>query len=275
MYPDPPQLTPEMLRSFIEKEPLYKKLRAQLPTYAIEMGLDVVFLQCSVCQIERPFRDVKQGVAFPATGSPPRLATGFRHYYFRCTGCQQKENRFWVEINVEQGWLWKVGQAPIWLPPIPKDIEKELGEDAELYKRALRCMNESYGIGACAYLRRLLENQINPLLKLLYEIKAEEGANKEDLQKITDVMKSKDFTSKTEFASQFAPKFILVEGFNPFKLIHDNLSVGLHQLDEETCMIYATEISETLVYIIRGLKKHQQEKREYIERLKMIRRLKT
>jgi hypothetical protein len=62
----------------------------------------------------------------------------------------------------------KAGQLPMWLPAIPKEIKDELGDDSEIYQKALRNMNEGYGIGACAYLRRLIEKHINPLLQVLH-----------------------------------------------------------------------------------------------------------
>jgi hypothetical protein len=63
----------------------------------------------------------------------------------------------------------------------------------------------------------------------------------------------------------------MIDGFNPFKIIHDRLSDALHNRDEETCMAYATEICEALIYIIRGLKKHHQERKDYAAKMKVIR----
>ena len=163
----------------------------------------------------------------------------------------------------------------MWLPTIPKDIKEELGDDAELYQKALRNMNEGYGIGACAYLRRLLEKYINPLLQLLYEIKNETGAKEEELKLIQDTIASKDFTSKTKFAADIAPSSILVEGHNPVKEIHERLSVGLHTLDDETANQYAQEIRTALEFIIRNLRRTHEERKSYAAQIKKIRKLPT
>jgi hypothetical protein len=294
------------LQSFAEDYPLYKKLSLGPYKRWADVLPQVIYRHCNRCKAERPFKpktilgSADGGAGNPTDGIgrtqgtryieqdasgttshrtratvPPRLPQAeseITKFEFVCTACDE-QFIYWIEVNYQKRWMWKVGQVPIWLPPIPKDIEKDLGDDAELYKKALRNMNESYGIGAVAYLRRLLENQINPLLSVLHEIKAGEGASAEELETIKAAIKEKNFTKKTEFASDIAPSYIMVEGFNPFKIIHDNLSDALHNLDEETCMRYATEISDALVYIIRGLKKHHEERREYANKLKAIRGL--
>src|SRR5262249_52471019 len=151
-----------------------------------------------------------------------------------CSGCETLI-RFFIEVNTDEHWLRKVGQIPPWNKDVPKDVRKEIGEESsDLYSKALSCLSVSYGIAACAYLRRIMENEINPILNLLHEIKREEGAATEDLDAIKTAIGSKDFTSKTKFAAEIAPNWLLPGGLNPFKIIHDRLSYGVHHLNEET-----------------------------------------
>jgi hypothetical protein len=100
---------------------------------------------------------------------------------------------FFINIDVKTGRIIKFGQMPMWMPRIDSDIAKELGSSYGFYVRALRSLNESYGIGACAYFRRMIEDYINPLLQLLHDFKKEEGAGPEELQKILDVKAGKTF----------------------------------------------------------------------------------
>src|SRR5258706_16456318 len=68
-------------------------------------------------------------------------ASGVRHLTFSCTACEREHYEYWVFVNYqEETWIQKVGQLPIWIPTISKEMESELGEDAELYKKALRNM---------------------------------------------------------------------------------------------------------------------------------------
>jgi hypothetical protein len=258
-------------REFIESYPLYKKSRGQTPYYFAKAVPSIVELLCPVCKSSRPHVSHHEyGRGDPGDA---RFGPGLFFFSYVCTYCDTSVVNFWVETNEAEGWIQKIGQRPPWLPSIPKDIEADLGDDAELYKKALRNMNESYGLGAVAYLRRLFENQINPLLKVLYEIKETTGASPEELATIQAAIEERNFTKKTAFASEIAPADLMIDGFNPFKIIHDRLSDALHNLDEETCMTYATEISEALVYIIRELKRHHQQKKDYAARMKAIRTL--
>jgi hypothetical protein len=296
------------IQNFIESYPLYKKLRIPSDNEWDKIVPKVIYRNCSQCNAERPFRPLavrgsadggakegsgigrSQPIRFPvqsAGSSQPgirSIPTTLRkaepikpeitRFEYHCTAC---ESLFvcWVEHNYEHSYLWKVGQVPMWLPPISKDIAKELGKDAELYQKAIRNMNEGYGIGACAYLRRLLEKYINPLLELLYEVKKDQGASEEELADIKNVISKKDFTSKTEYAAEIAPASIMVEGFNPLKEIHDRLSIGLHVLDEEKANEYATVIRDALEFVIRRLRREHEERKAYAEKLKSIRRLTT
>jgi hypothetical protein len=134
----------------------------------------------------------------------------------------------------------------------------------------MMCISQSHGIGACAYLRRLIENQINPILKLLYEIKEQSNTKLEELTKIEEAINSKNFSTKTEVASQILPDTLVVEGLNPLKLIHEDLSIGLHALSEDKCTEIAQELSWAVEYVIRELNRQQKSKKEFAERMKSL-----
>jgi hypothetical protein len=268
------------IKEFLETKPLYVKLKVPLPHSFSKIYPESLFLHCSVCNGDRPFRDERpRGSGAPSRSgvmvTPEKFKTSIYYFTYTCTHCRAHNFYCWVYIDTEKEELFKVGQYPMWLPKIPKDIETELGEDAEIYQKALRNMNEGYGIGACAYLRRLIEKYINPLLQLLYEMKQESGAGDDELKAIKDAITSKDFTSKTKFAADIAPLSILVEGHNPLKEIHERLSVGLHTLDDETANEYAAEIRTALEFIIRNLRRTHNERKAYAAQIKKIRKLST
>lgn len=262
------------LKEFLEKRPLYSKMRVRLPDLFHNALPEAVFLQCPVCNTTTPYRDPQSYGGGAGLPPPPTRRSGVRQVYYQCTGCQKSGFQCWVEVNYDKDdWVRKVGQLPMWLPSIPKDMADELGEDAELYQKALRNMAEGYGIGACAYLRRLIEKHINPLLQLLYEVKKDQGASEGELAKIQEAISSKNFTTKTEFAAEIAPTSIIVGGHNPLKEIHERLSVGLHALDEEAANDYALKIRNALEFIIRRLRREIEERRAYAASLKESRKL--
>ena len=54
----------------------------------------------------------------------------------------------------------KAGESPRWEPRVKVSLERALGEHANLYKLGLACEGESFGIGAFAYYRRIVEQLI-------------------------------------------------------------------------------------------------------------------
>ena len=196
----------DALKEFLENTPLYVKLKLPLPDQLTQIYPDFIVLNCSNCRAERPFRDERPSGSGAGMAPRPTRISGIYNFLFTCTGCKKQSFQYWVFVHFQnEEWIQKVGQFPIWLPAIPKDIKKELGEDAELYQKALRNMNEGYGIGACAYFRRLLEKYINPLLQLLHDVRKENGAKEEELKPILEAIDSKDFATKARFAADIAP----------------------------------------------------------------------
>src|ERR1051325_7157563 len=151
------------VKEFLRNTPLYVKLKIPLPNTFSKIYPDSLLLDCLSCKAERPFKDARPGGgsgAPPYSGGmvlpPAKPQSSTRYFAYTCTFCKALFE-CWVYLDYEKQQIHKVGQHPMWLPKIAKDIEGELGEDAELYQKALRNMNEGYGIGACAYLRRLIE----------------------------------------------------------------------------------------------------------------------
>jgi hypothetical protein len=134
-----------------------------------------------------------------------------------------------MEVSEDEEWIRKVGQVPPYDISIAPGLQNALGEDAHLYKRAQICMSQSFGIAACSYLRRLMENQITPLLKMVYDARKEEG---EDVDELWEIMGEKIAEKKIRLANQVLPRSLEVSGDNPLELIYDKLSAGLHRQSE-------------------------------------------
>ncbi|MFE1744744.1 hypothetical protein [Coleofasciculus sp. H7-2] len=270
------------LRSFLEASPLYTKLKIDLSCvtqtgdFFIDNRVNVISKECSICGAKRDFKNnqgtivVQEHLKARIKVQVQNIRTEIIHLQFTCTICKEEEALFFIESNKEEGWIRKIGQVPPFDISIPKEIVKELGQDAELYKRARMCMSQSHGVGACAYLRRLVENQINVWLKLIYELKEYENADSEELKKIDDAIKSRNFSQKTEITYQSAPKSLIVEGVNPFKLIHDHLSGGLHGLDEDRCTEIAVELSEIVEYVVSELNRENKSKKKFLEKIRKV-----
>jgi len=262
----------------LEEQPLYSRLRLPSTAYRAQITPKRLELACSVCATKRPFRETgpQRGAGYGTTTTSPtsKIIT----YEYECTGCEEATVTFFVEVHIDplgatgdSNWMRKIGQAPPWSIAIPADLEKELGEDAtELYKRALICLSHSYGLGACTYLRRVLENHINPLLQLIHDVRKQNGATDADLKELSDALRSKVFDKKTEAAYRLVPTSIVVDGMNPLKLIHEQLSIGVHTLNEEECTAIALKLRAALVFVVRELRRQRDSRDEFARDLRTI-----
>lgn len=262
----------------LEEQPLYSRLKLPGSEFRAQIVPKRLELDCPVCATKRPFREngPQHG---PGIGSrPTSLASKIYTYEYECTGCEKATTTFFVELHLDaldatgnSNWMRKVGQAPPWSIAVPADLEKELGEEAtELYRRALICLSHSYGLGACTYLRRVLENHINPLLQLIHDVRKQNGATDADLKELTDTLRSKVFDKKTEIAYRFAPASIVVDGMNPLKLIHEQLSIGVHTLNEQQCTEMALKLRAALVFVVRELRRQRDARAEFAKDLRAI-----
>lgn len=277
-------LTVEEFQTFLSKTPLYNKLRRQIPDFVSHVEPKVAFVHCPTCRAERPFRhqttprssfptplfSYLRKTGLPGGGGVHAEMSGIYEFHFLCSGCAKVEFYCWVDINYEEQWLRKVGQSLPWSINISSELEDDLGNDADIYKKALTLMSQSYGIGACAYLRRMVENQINPLLQLLYDMRQIDGATSAELQQISDAIKNKNFTPKVDTASALLPQSIMVAGENPIKLIHDQLSLSIHALTEGEAMDIAIKVRAALEYLIIELNRQQKSKKQFIESIRAI-----
>jgi hypothetical protein len=110
-------------------------------------------------------------------------------------------------VNVENGTVMKFGQVPMWTPFVEKDLLVRLGKSSRFYVNALQNLNFGYGIGACAYFRRVIEDYINPLLTMLHDYKKDRGASEAELEEIKKVIASHVFSAKTDMPLKFVPTF--------------------------------------------------------------------
>lgn len=257
------------MKEFLEDYPLYSRYEMDIPGSLQALYPGMIEIHCPNCGTERPFRETGPSSGSNYGGTTPAPASGIHKFEYRCAGCGDVDFQSWVQVDVDSGWIRKVGQYPPWNINVSSDVASELGEDEELYKRARVCMSQSYGIGACAYLRRLIENQIDPILDLLQDINEEEG-NDEGIEEIEEVIRSTNFTDKSRVAYRVAPESIVVEGTNPLKIIHDRLSEGLHTLPEEECMEVARQLASAVEYVVVELNRRQRAREEFADQMRSM-----
>lgn len=256
------------LKAFLEEFPLLSRyhighildmfpLGTQLENIAKYSLPSIVRLRCPVCKTTNPFRSITSYDKL-LVGKPNAVYTRT----FRCSGCEEQTANFFLEFDRDRRWVRKVGQLPEWDISLDRDLEEALGADAELFKRAKVCVGQSYGVGACTYLRRVLENQITPLLQLVRQNRADDGALEEELTRIDEILGGRVADERIRLAREVLPDSILVEGDNPLELIYDQLSVGLHRKDEQECTEIAKDLLGPLRHVVVSLSKEREQRRQ-------------
>ncbi len=295
---------------FLLSYPLYQKFFTKppmgLPMNVGELLPEVIYHDCSHsnCQREQPFhpinsryldRDQEQlEQEIQNTSADLQRAGGFHHwstivakrgvYHIKywCSVCHSTTLQWFVELDMFTGgraikatsarWFFrKVGQLPPFDISVPRDIEKRFGEDGvELFKKAQISIHQSYGIGACIYLRRIIEDQINPLLEIHLETRRDEGAGEDELAKIQNIINERILENKIKLVTSVE----LGTTMNPVGAMYDRLSEAIHTYDDNDSTGVARDVSEMFVDLIIRLKEQRRARQEHLERLQRLRQSK-
>ncbi len=243
--------------------PLYRKMRF---TDAAPLNFpEQLHLWCPKCSADRTL-DL----------SDEALIEGYAHNWqvkavsYTCHTCGTLLRIYVILRDHKDMLLTKIGQCPPWSIEVDEPLVTLFGEDSIYYKQAIVCMSQSYGLGACAYLRRILENRMNDILQRLRTLLETEGADTDTLKRVDDAMSSNRAVDKAQIAADVCPPSLRPGGFNPFSVLHDELSTGVHSLDEEECLEVASKIRAALEYVVKRMEEQQQESGSYITVIKEI-----
>lgn len=252
---------------FLANGSLYQKHRFEvLPDKVAQIRPKVVHLHCPDCNRENPFRmpsfrsqaqheaDIGRVHGYPAPGKESahnqELESRVYAISFECTGCEREQFIVWVELDKTNEWARKVGQLPEPSIAVARELADALGEDEDLYKKAKICLNHSFGVAACACLRRVLENRITPLLEIIRSNRIEQGADKSELDRLDEIIGGKIAVEKIELAGEVLPSSLKLEGDNALSLLYDELSFCIHSGDENQCVEVAGQALPSLDYVL-------------------------
>lgn len=165
--------------------------------------------------------------------------------------------------------LRKFGQFPAFERNPENEVLNYLTEeDKDNYRKALSNLSVSYGIGAYAYFRRIIENEIKRLVKDISELEYD------NVDKVRIAWKeyetNRQMTNLIETINPFLPKSLKEIGDNPIKILYQQTSGGLHQFSESECLEKAKHVDKLLRYVI---KKVATLKHDYIEAREAMKRL--
>jgi hypothetical protein len=265
------------IAELLAKWPLYRKLRFMNDT--LDDYPEIIRIHCPICGGERHFDHFSwEGMKSKRRGQgpfgPEQLDTArgaIRTISYRCPDCK----RHWVSIVVhweqrligEENIVQKCGQYPEIETMIDSDLEKAISvEDVVLLKKAIRARNFNFGLASVAYLRRVVENQIDPLIERL--LQDQKVGNAKLKAKIEKAKKDRGFRRRLELIGSILPEYLKPQsGQNPFVHLYRLASDGLHNLPEDECIQIFDESIVVFSFVFRELRRHQDEVKSFAENL--------
>jgi hypothetical protein len=267
----------QKISQFIGDAPLYKKLKTIIP---IKSPYDLNDFGVKVfCSNEKSEQTHKLEIypkaakdffgGLPATelanayakgNAKPDSVSFVQHYRGICQSC--KSHFFEVLIEVKNNnplndnepiyIIRKLGQSPAYeIKPDKIFLDYLTEEDIENYKKALMNLSHSFGIGAYAYLRRIVENEILRLLTDISELNTEHSRDLKQLLKKNEM--EHNMSALIDETFKYIPESLKNIGDNPFKLLYGELSVGIHKLKDDNCLDRAEYLNKILKFVIKRI----------------------
>ncbi len=270
-------------KELFEKYPLYKKMNiGELPYYLSDIKVVNINMYCKICKSVRTFNSLNSFYSpFQKDMSTNYSEINFKEFTKRynediivrcayyCASCNDYNRYFLLKIDKNLSYVQKIGQYPPWDISIEKELKEILNKCEKYYKNGKICESQSYGIGAFAYYRRIIEEIIDYLLDSIPELM--EGRDKEIYEEaLKQVKQTKNTSKKIELVYDLLPPVLNPEEFNPLKTIHKKLSGGIHKKSDEDCLIDAEILRESLLFVVKKILVESKEKREFTEKMRKI-----
>jgi hypothetical protein len=239
--------------AFLQEWPLYRPLKG---TWSVP---STISLDCPVC---------KKETSWGMTREDASALSRYFLYQYICHLCRGAYSTYLLYVTNDS--VVKIGQFPAPSAKIPNQIESRLGASAIFYRRALTSRNQGYGLGAVAYLRRVIENKTNELIDVVIESAQSMGVPIADVEKIRSAKSEKIYEDKIRIAVQALPDAMKPGGVNPLQTLYDLLSIGLHTQSDEECVQIADEIREVFDYLFDRLRAEIDDRQRFVAKIQQI-----
>lgn len=283
--PAPKEVTTEYLsfKEFLEEYPIgtYQKVSEYCKWTQASYGHQYYWakcapqlrLHCKECNGTRNF----QGGWVHSDSADSDYKDDFLVY--TCRDCGIQEKHFCLSSKYlddqESGDVAKIGEYPSLHIKLPTNLSKLLGDDYNNFINGLKCERQGLGIGAYSYYRRVVENQKNRLLEEIKKVSIKLSAKQEMIQTIERAISEIQFSTAIDMVKDSLPESLLVDGHNPFKLLHKSLSIGIHNETDDKCLEIAHNIRMVLIDLAERIKLALSEQRELNSAVSSLLQFKT
>jgi hypothetical protein len=282
------------LATFIEEGALFAPFRLALDGGVIDLAQDIyptsIHRECSACghlTTWTRFEPHALADTTPRAKRVPPQSAGGDVLQYRCASCSEQLFGVWIRrdgVREHSATLGGVGGISRWEtsrtrlatftkvgqsePPdvrVPSLLAKTMTEeDRRLYARALTCAAHGFGLGALAYMRRVVENERSRLLDLR-ETEATEANDQAMLARISAAKSARSEQERMRLLSEIDQEATNLVGQAPMGLLFGKCSDGVHNLSEEECLNLAGEIRDLFEVVLERLEQ-QKKHREVLKR---------
>lgn len=222
-----------------------------LPKFLVELPKPAINMHCEVENSNETFNMIRE--YYNANiGSAQECKESTREVEYVCKSCGKFTRYFMLEFgeDTEGEYVMKVGQSPSWDITPDRALEKLLGPRAQYYRRALVCESQSYGIGAFAYYRRIVEEIIDELLSEIADLIENDEQRDKYQQALEKAKKTRVTQDKITLVKDLLPESLRPGGMNPLSVLHEVLSEGLHGQTDEHCMDLSADVHTALEFLV-------------------------
>ncbi|MCW8037939.1 hypothetical protein [Acinetobacter entericus] len=218
---------------------------------------------CKICDNQKPFinknsktENNRHYQGWPTVTIIEYEQSKFKFIQFQCVTCEEETRNYMLlqSINDNKISFLKFGEFPRNDLKQNKQLSKFYKKDQDLYRKASTCLAHGFGVGAFAYMRRIVENNILNLLELIAD---GYDADESVITALNELKKESPMSDKIEIANNALPSSLKPSGINPLKTIYKVLSEGVHKLSDEECLNKAKQIDQCMLFITSELANHK------------------
>lgn len=256
------------LSQFIEEYPLYSKFGTDQPIEPADLNNLAFNFFCKTEKGIQPFRlaaTIHNGVAHNGHSAKETAVDFTEMFSGICQSCESYKVNIIISGATQKEnpkyFIRKIGQYPA--PEtsglkLPGEIADFLNEKScEFYTKGLKNLDLGYGTGAIAYFKRMIQNEIEGVIAAI------SNPYSPDSNKIAEALYAyKEDRLKTKFIEGIAPYLpdsLKEHGANILLVLHDAVSINIHELTEKECIKKSKDIDTLFRYLLRKINAERNE----------------
>lgn len=162
----------------------------------------------------------------------------YKFMVYNCNNCGKYIKVFAIRILPlkNNSKVFKFGEFPWFGSPTPPRLITIIREDKELFCKGRAAEDQSMGMGAFAYYRRVVENQKNRIFDKIISATKKIDPDAPIIQELEAAKKETQFKNAVKKIKNKLPESLRIKGSNPLTLLHKALSIGLHNDNDDECL---------------------------------------